>query len=168
MVTATYTFPNGTIVNIDGTVEEVQALHAFYDSAPQSRSVTKSKVQKSQQPSDDNTIDIIAIVNEIKSCEESDLIELQILNKSNLAAKVILPLYINQKYFENTNNLNSGHVVKITAQLGIKLDQGNVSRCLSGSAKAFVMADSVRKKGQPTGYKLSRKGNTHIEKILSK
>ena len=177
MVKATYTFPNGTVVDIDGTVEEVQALHAFYETSPQSRSDPESKTRAPRKSStakksspdtpDDNAVDLMAIVNEIKSCEEANLIESKILDKKDQVPRVILPLYVCQKYLENAYSLTSGQIAKIAAQLGIKLDQGNVSRCLSGSAKAYVMADSVRKKGQPTGYKISRRGNTHIEEILS-
>lgn len=180
MAKATYTLPNGTVVHIDGTIEEIQALSTFYGatSAASATGTTGAQVKAKAVPpktktkadlgQDGNALDIMAIVNEIKSCEEADLIDANILDGKDLVAKVLIPMFIVHKYFDNAYGLTSGHILKIGVQLGIKLDQGNTSRCLSGAAKAFVMADKVRKKGQATGYKLSRRGIAHIESLLNK
>ncbi|MGA2092289.1 MAG: hypothetical protein ABSH16_02630 [Sedimentisphaerales bacterium] len=170
MTSAKLAFPNGTIITIDGTVEDIQKLVELYGNFS-SPSGTSSKSHKSHNhPKPSQSLSqkdhITEIVNKIKDCEESDVIEKYIIDKTSEVNRVLLPLYIIHEYMENTIALQSGEISKITKELGIPISQPNVSRSLSGSASRFVMGDRTRKASHVVKYKLNRRGLKYMKEII--
>lgn len=173
MAKASITLPNGTVVNIEGTPEEVQHLLEFYSGqlseTPLRRSSKKSASKKKAAKKTEavsESVDYAEIVNLVKECEEAEVIEEQILDRSSQVNRTLLPLYIVHEYLDNDHKLTSGEISKITTDLGIPIAQSNASRTLSGTASRYVIGDKVKKKGQPVRYKLSRRGVKYIKAVL--
>lgn len=79
MAKATLILPNGTVVEIDGSTEEVKELLEFYggasrggSSATRKKSARKATRKQAASKSGDesDTLDLAAIVNEVKSSPE--------------------------------------------------------------------------------------------------
>jgi hypothetical protein len=170
MAKASITLPNGTVVNIEGTPEEVQHLLEFYSGQPaetprrhtSKKAVSKKKAAKKTETASES-VDCTEIVNLIKECDEAEAIEEQILDRTSQVNRTLLPLYIVHEYLDNDHKLTSG---EITTDLGIPISQPNASRTLSGTASRYVIGDKVKKKGQPVRYKLSRRGVKYIKAVL--
>ncbi len=113
-------------------------------------------------------VDHIGIVNLTKGSDEWDTIETNVLDKSNMLNRVLLPLYVVYEQLDNAHGLTSGDTAKVTRELGVPVSQPNASRTLSGSAKKFVVADKTRVRGIPVRYKLSRAGHKHMQQALGK
>lgn len=109
---------------------------------------------------------IMAIVNKIKNCEESDKIETQALDKDNQEGRILLPYYISYKYFSN-QSLTTVDIEKITGELGVKIKAPNVANKIKESLLKYLASASPRKKGKPTLYKLNRRGVKRFEEILN-
>jgi hypothetical protein len=178
MAKANITLPNGTTVNVEGTTEEVERLLLIYSGAQpppdrnkaKNRGSTKRKkrpVERGEKPAAAPSIDIIELVNLIRTCDESDAIERHILDKTSELNRVLLPLYVVHEYKDNKFGLTSGDIEKVTTQLGVRVSTGNASTSLSNDAKSYVLGDTVRVRGQPVRYKLHRRGIQYMKKILS-
>lgn len=186
MAKASLTLPNGTVVQIEGTVEEVQALLAHYgsgaaptrDSAPEKRTAatrpkrrrSKSTPDSSTQPESEgggSTPNLSEIVNLTKTCDEAEDIERQILDRASQVDRTLLPLYVVHEHLGNRFGLSSGEVSKITTDLGVPVSQPNASRTLSGTATKYVVGDKVRRKGQAVRYKLSRRGVQYLKALIA-
>ena len=180
MARATLTLQNGTVVNIEGTTEEVRALLDFYGGgashAAPARLKPERKVRRKKgaapkasqatadaAPASANLSDIVAMV---KNCEEAEAIEHQVLDRTGQVDRTLLPLYIVHEHFDNAFGLSSGEVNKITTDLGVPLSQPNASKTLSGTASKYVIGDRVRRKGQPVKYRLSRRGVQYIRSVI--
>ncbi len=109
---------------------------------------------------------IIKIINKIGECEESELIESKILDKRNMEGKILLSFYVSCKYFKNAW-LNTGDIERITSKMGIKIDVRNVTNKIK-ELRTYLESGSTRKKGQPTPYRLNRRGKKRFEEILEK
>jgi hypothetical protein len=107
---------------------------------------------------------VLKIINKVGDCEESEQIKSKVLDKRSQEAKLLLCLYISYKYFSN-QWLNSGDMEKITSELGIKIDTRNITNKLK-EIRQYLESGSTRKKGQPTPYRLNRKGTNRFEEIL--
>jgi len=107
----------------------------------------------------------VSIVNKIKDCDEFEKIEKEVLDKSSISNRVLLPFYICYKYFPQ-QGLTTGDVEKITEQLGVRVKTPNVSNAITGSLWKFLAGDSSRKKGKVVVYKLNRKGAKYFESVL--
>jgi len=107
---------------------------------------------------------ILSIVNKVGNCEESEEIQSKVLDKKSMEAKILLCFYISYKYFKN-QWLNSGDIEKITSELGIKITTGNVSNKIK-DLRQYFESGTTRKQGQPTPYRLNRKGSKHFEETL--
>jgi len=172
MAKASLTLPNGAVVQIEGTAEEVQQLLDFYSGEavrtlkqnPPKRKAVSAKIAK-QKVSNEGP-DYADIVNTVKDCDKSEEIAEQILDRTSQVNRTLLPLYIVHKYMDNAYGLTSGDIAKITTDLGIPVAQPNTSRTLSQTASRYVIGDKVKKKGQPVRYKLSRKGVKYINDVL--
>lgn len=125
------------------------------------RSTPVKETKKSDAPTDY----ILAIVNKIKNCDESDQIETEILDKTSLPGRILLPFYICYKYFPQ-QGLTTGDIEKITSELRIKVQTPNVSKTISDSLHKYLEGNSTRVKGKPVIYKLNRKGAKYFESIL--
>lgn len=169
MAKASLRLPNGTTVAIEGTAEEVRKLLEFYGGG---KNIVKLKKKgqklndKERQEVSGTDIEITEIVNLVKNCDQAQVIEEQILDRTGQVNRAILPLYIVHEYMENKFGLTTGEVNKITKELGIPISPANISHTYSGSAKRYVLADRVRKRGQPVRYKLSRRGVTYLKGVL--
>jgi len=170
MTSAKLTLPNGTILTIEGTVEDVQKLVEFCGDSSAQSAISGKKTKSHNRKQSSQTLHqkdhITQIVNLIKDCKESDIIEKTIIDKGSEVNKVLLPLYIIHEYMGNTIALQSGEISKITKELGIPISQPNVSSSLSGAASRYVMGDRTRKARQVVKYKLNRRGLKYIKDII--
>ena len=167
MPKATVELPNGTVITIEGTQEEVRELLEYY----QSRRIAKPKPEppKGSGPPKEKQVDGIdhaQIVNLVKTVDEAEGIEKNILDRTSQVDRTLLPLYIVHEHIENELSLTSGDVSKITTDLGIPIATANASRTLSGTASRYVIGDQVRKKGRPVRYKLSRRGVKYLKAVI--
>lgn len=183
MAKARLTLQNGTIVQIEGTVEEVQALLAHYGSGtlpkpsahhrpatglPARRTKSASKASPPiEQKVAGTSPNLAEIVNLAKTCDEAEGIESQILDRTSLVDRTLLPLYIVHEHLANDFGLTSGEVSKITTDLGVPVSQSNASTTLSGTGSKYVIGDKVRKKGQAVRYKLSRRGLKYMKSVIA-
>lgn len=111
-------------------------------------------------------IDILQIVNKIKKCPEADIIDKKILAKSSARNRILLPLYICHRNFPG-RRLSTGEIETITSELSVKVSQSNVAKRVAGPLMKYLDADSTRKKGKSTLYKLNRKGKEFFESLLN-
>lgn len=179
MAKASLKLPNGTVVTLEGTPEEVKHLLELYggEGQPASRpastrrsanpSKARGRVAKSSEGKQDGKPDLNEIVTLAKDCDEAEAIETQILDRTAQVDRTLLALYIVHEYLDNAFGLTSGEVKKITTDLGIPISQPNASRTLSGTASKYVIGDKVKVKGQPVRYKLSRRGVKYIKEVLA-
>lgn len=107
---------------------------------------------------------VLNIVNKVGDCGESEQIKNNVLDARSQEAKLLLCLYMSYKYFFN-QWLNSGDMEEITSELGIKIDTRNITNKLK-EIRQYLESGSTRKKGQPTPYRLNRKGVNRFEEIL--
>ncbi len=108
---------------------------------------------------------ILAIINKIGECDESDKIQANILDQNKLEGKILLCYYISYKYFKNAW-LTTGDVEKITSGLGIKIAIGNISNKITDELRKYLEGETTRKHGAPTPYRLNRKGSQRLEEII--
>lgn len=180
MAKATITLTNGTEVVIEGSPEEVQQLLEFYSGEPiasgsRSKKVagkktnTKKTTAKKRQTkgADTPTVDHAEIVNLVKTCDEAEKIEENILDRTAVVDRTLLPLYIVHEYLGNALALTSGDVNKITTDLGIPVRTPHASTALSKTASKYVIGDQVRKKGRTIRYKLSRRGVQYMKSVVN-
>lgn len=176
MAKATLTLSDGTSVVIEGTPEEVHRLLSLYGGdSHQTTAVTRrpkrQKTSRKKAPAAKAEVgdqpDLTVIVNLIKTCDEAESIEEQILDRASQVDRILLPLYVVHEYLDNKFGLTSGEVNKITTDLGIPVSQPNASRALSGTASRYVVGDSVRKKGRPVRYKLHRRGVQYLKSVIA-
>jgi len=181
MAKASLKLANGTVVQIEGTTDEVQHLLQFYGSSmrhsvqvankPAARSGARkaeSGRTSSRHRADevgDGAPNLSEIVNLAKNCDEAEAIERQILDRASQVDRTLLPLYIVHEHLGNAFGLSSGEVSKITTDLGVPVSQPNASRTLSGTGAKYVIGDKVRKKGQAVRYKLSRRGLRYLKTV---
>lgn len=159
---------DGTLITIDGSVEEINRIVELYKSKPLAKDGdSKVKKQNSVKKKEENSDNLTQIINKIKECDEAEKIETNILNPTSQVNKILLPLYIIYKYFDNSISLQSGDINKITKQLNVPIATPNISNVLSGSGSRYVTGDKVRRLGQPVKYKLIRRGYQYFESILN-
>lgn len=173
MAKATLKLGNGTLVTIEGSLEEVRELLSHYEGEPSiSGGGTTGSAQRTggsrqaAKASPGATVDLAAIVNLVKDCDEAEAIETNILDRASQVDRTLLPLYIVHEYLDNAFDLTSGQIAKITADLGIPISQPAASRALSGTASKYVMGDGVKRKGKPVHYKLSRRGVKYVHDVI--
>ncbi|MGC9603154.1 MAG: hypothetical protein ABSF47_01640 [Minisyncoccia bacterium] len=128
------------------------------------RSAEEKGVEKQTRTDDSDNL-ILAIVNKIGECDESEEIQNKVLDQRSTEGKILLCFYISHKYFKNTW-LTTGDIEKITSGLGTKIAIGNVSNKIKGELRQYLESGAVRKQGQPTPYRLNRKGVKRFEEML--
>lgn len=171
MATAKIELPSGAIVTIEGSTKEVQDLLDHYDigvgadegSAEvklRARSTTAKKATEDPQPN------LAEVVNLIKSCDEAEAIEKEILDRTSEVNRVLLPLYIVHGYLDSKFGLTSVDIQKITTDLGVQVRRQNAYRSLTGSGSGYVSADKVRERGVATKYTLNRRGVKYVKSVL--
>jgi len=152
----------------DRLKEKLEAIKSLVEEcltelgAPAKKPVqASSSVNQKEAPENDL---FLQIVNKIGDCDECDAIRKQAIDKRSAEGKVLLCFYISYRYFENAW-LTSGDVEKITSELGVKIDKKNASNYLT-TFRQYLESGAVRKKGQPTPYRLNRKGVKRFEEII--
>jgi len=183
MTKASLTLPNGTVVQIEGTVGEVRDLLQFYGAgtghrAPAVRKPTaRSRVRKAGGertsskhtaggPGEESAPNLSEIVGLVKDCDKAEEIERHILDRASQVDRTLLPLYIVHEHLKNALGLSSGEINRITTDLGVPVSQPNASTTLSGTAAKYVIGDKVRKRGQLVRYKLSRRGLQYMQSVI--
>ena len=165
--------PNGTHITIDGKSEEIKNILSLYiekKTPYKPTSNISSSKPKNHEKNNADEIDgtiVIDIVNIIKDNDESNKIEENILNRSSQIDRILLPLYIVNKYLDQKPQLTSGNISKILSELGVPIKISNVSTKLASSASKYVMQNTSRKKGQSTKYVISRRGIQYIASVIS-
>ena len=130
-----------------------------------SKNSSKKRSNPQREKANNNT-NIISIVNKIKDCEESEKIEKNILSKTSVPNRILLPFYICYRYFPK-QGLTTGDIADITSELRVSIAVTNVSNVVSQQIKGYLSGDKVKKKGRAVVYKLNRKGITYFESILN-
>jgi len=115
---------------------------------------------------DDNGIDVVKIVNAIYDAENHDVVEQKILKKSNQLNRILMIFAFVNKVYDHNTSITTGDIEKITDQLGVRIKRPNAANKIKANSKFFA-ADSVRKKGSVTKYKINRKGLEEFDKIIS-
>jgi hypothetical protein len=177
MPKASLTLENGTVVTIEGSASEVHELLAFYGSLvpkvingrPHNSHTAPAAERRSADSSPENgeEVDLMAVVNYVKSCDEAEGIETKILDQADQIARVLLPMYIVYEHMNNAYGLTSGQINKVTVHLGVPVKPPNVSKTLAGSAAKYVIGNAVRKSGQAVKYKLSRRGHAYLKEVIT-
>ncbi|TET38306.1 MAG: hypothetical protein E3J72_03590 [Planctomycetota bacterium] len=176
MPKATFKLPDGTLVTIDGTLEEVKKLLESYGGAGKASSTgTRNKKKtasgksskKSAEKAHDEKPDLAEIINQIKDCSKAEIIETQILDRTSMVNRILLPLYIVHEYLDNAYGLTSGEISKITTDLSVPISTSNASKHIARSASKYITGDSVKKQGKTVRYKLNRRGVKYLNEILT-
>ena len=115
---------------------------------------------------DESSVDIMTIVNTINETDYHDQIEEKILKKVNQLNRILLVFYFVHKLYSSSTTITTGDIEKITDQLGVKIKYQNVAKNIKKNAKFFA-ADTVRKKGTATKYKINKKGIDEYDQIIS-
>ncbi len=124
MPSAKITLPDGTVVNIDGTPEEVAKLLAIYGGgftgaqAPssekprpsQSKRAARSKTASLKDSTAESAFDLNEIVNLAKNCDEAEAIESAVLDRASQVNRILLQLYIVHEHLGNNHGLTSGEI----------------------------------------------------------
>jgi len=177
MATASIKLADGTSVQVEGSPDEVAKVLALYGgassrstpaaTAPTDKQRRPSKISKTVKASEAAPeTDLATIINLVKTCDEAEAIEDKILDKVGQVNRILLPLYIVHEYLNNARGLTSGEISQITTDLGIPISVPNASTTLSGTASRYVVGDTVRKKGHPVRYKLTRRGLQYLKSVL--
>jgi hypothetical protein len=183
--------PSGSKVDIDGTPEEIAAILATMNlgapgappkpaptttttrkktakRAPKKPRVTPAGTSDQGGNAGISATDIADIVNKVKTCDEAEDIEKNILDKSSQVNRTLLPLYVVHEYLDNKFGLTSGDISRVTTQLSIPISTANASSTLSGTASRYVMADGVRQRGRAAvRYKLVRRGQQYLKAVIT-
>ena len=170
MAKATLKLMNGTLVTIEGTAQEVEKLLQFYSGKTVSeKPETPKKItkEKSDVALPKSTVDMMEIINLIKTCEEAEAIEKQILDRTSEVNRVLLPLYIIHEHLKNAYGLSPTEIANITTELGIRVSRQNALRAVKFSGARYVISDKPRKKGTPSFYKLNRRGVQYMKSVIS-
>jgi len=175
-----FKLPNGTTIQIDGSVEDAAKLLALFNggnnavptdvhkkAGKKKKANRKTSKKTAVQKDDDERFDASEIVNLIKDSDEAEEIEKTILDRSGQVNRTLLPLYILHENEMGDRGLSSLEIAKVTKELGVPISQPNVSRTLAGTASKYVMADRSRAKGQRTGYQISRRGVQYMKSVIS-
>jgi len=168
-VKASLKLSTGALVNLEGTPDEVRALLEHFDSRQPSGVAVPTKAAEGIREalaSDGEMPDLHAIVSLVKDCEEAVAIDEYVLSVRSVRERVLLPLYIANRYVSPPVGLTSGEISGVTSELGVPVSQPNTSTALSGSAAPYVIGDRRRRKGQPVRYRLSRRGVALMESVL--
>ncbi len=171
MAEAKIKLSDGTEVAINGSPEEIAKLMALYNSSDAANPINAPKKMAEGEKHRDNPeqqsgIDLASIINTINDCDEAELIEEKILDKPDVVNRILMCLYINEKYFHSQPPMTTGEISKVLKQLGVPVTTANVSTTISRKANSYVMYDGVRTKGTVIRYSLNRRGIQYFEGVL--
>src|SRR5947209_6264241 len=153
---ANFKLPNGATIEVDGSLEEVNAVADHAATYPPLGATPAPAgpafVHRTPPPSaetgdEDAEPDIARIAAIIKDCDQAEAIAARVLDRPDMLNKVLMCLWAVHRFVNPNMGLTSGHIEKITDQLHVRISTPNASKTLSGRANAFVSGDAVRKKG---------------------
>ena len=133
MPKASINLPDGTVVVIEGSPEEVAKLLQMYGGSVGTSGASRSNNKKSKpktakkkagktpsnKSTEDESVDIMQIIEVIRNCDEAEIIETQVLDKTGQVNRILLPLFIVHEHFDNAFSLSSGDISRITTDLGV-------------------------------------------------
>jgi hypothetical protein len=169
MAKASMTLTDGTTVIIEGSPDEIKkiiALHQTSQPEIKEKSAGKRRSKKGVSSEGGGDLDLPGLVNQAKSSDDFELIETNILDRTSLVDRILLPLYIASKHMSEHASLTSGDISKFLSQLGVSIAQPNVARTLSSSALKYVIGDKIRRQGQAVRYRLSRRGMQYLTAVI--
>jgi len=175
---STVKLPNGTLITVEGAVEDIErVITAATASSISSGGFEQTSKKQNRLPSnapsrtdssvDEASVNLVEIVHLAKTCDEADAIAEQVLDKRSAVNRILLPLFLVHEHKSNAYGLTSGQISKVLKELGTPMDVRNVSTILSGPAKGLVTGDKVRTQGQAVSYKIIRRGVQHFKQALS-
>lgn len=172
MARAEFRLPNGTIVNIEGSPEEIEGLLQYYGSTEPPKSRGKPAAPRAaptkSEPADNGDVDVVhEVCSQIKSSDRFDAVESTILDQRSQLNRVLLPLFVIHEEMNNRYGLTSGDISKITRELSVPIGRPDVSNLLAKEASKYVIGDRKRVHGKPVHYKLSRRGVQYMEAVLA-
>lgn len=127
----------------------------------------EKKEKKKDKDNVSSPVPILSIVNKIKNCSEFEKIEKEILDKTALTGRILLPFYICYKYFSG-QRLSTGDIEKITDRLKAKIQTPNVSKTISNSLHKYLDGDFLPGRNQRMlVYKLTPRGAKYFESLLN-
>lgn len=169
MAKASMTLPDGTTVIIEGSPDEITKIIATRQTTQselKEKPERKRRTKKQVTVASDDGVDLPELVNQAKSSGDFELIETNILDRTSLVDRILLPLYVAAKHISEHTNLTSGEISKFLSQLGVNIAQPNVAKTLSSTALKYVIGDKIRKKGQAVRYRLSRRGMQYLSAVI--
>jgi hypothetical protein len=141
-----------------------ECLQEFQGKTKMVRQPSTKRLEKPMRNLADESA-IVDIVNKLRDCDKSEIIEKRILDEKSVDNRILLPLYICAKHFPQ-RRLTTGEIAKITSELGVKIKQPNVAKCVAKSLLKYLDSNSTRVKGKPCLYRLNRKGIAYFESII--
>ncbi len=173
---ASITMTDGTKIELDGSLEELQSLTEHLHSRSSGNSPPPARgaqrVERTPPPADeadtssDEEPDIARIAGLIKECDEAELIDAKVLGRRDVLNRLLMCFWVVHKYVNSMMGLTSGDIERITDQLGVKVAVSNASTMLGEKARPYVTGDTVRKQGAPVRYRLNRRGVQAFEDVL--
>jgi hypothetical protein len=173
----TVTLPSGTVITVDGTVEDIERIISAATASTVmgsgreqvSRMQTSSSVAPDKQTDEpvESELNLVELVHLAKTCNEAESIAKHVLDKRSVVNKILLPLYLVHEHKSNSHGLTSGQISRVLKELGTPIDVRNVSTSLSGQARGFVTGDKVRVRGQAVSYKMIRRGVQYFKETLA-
>ncbi|MBI5953473.1 MAG: hypothetical protein HY865_17605 [Chloroflexi bacterium] len=172
MPKATIKLINGTIVTIDGSLEEVNYLINLYKlkdiaNTNDKKIVKKAKKKKSpiQTQTSKNKFDVLKIINTLRDCNEADNIEKNVLDKPSELNRVLLPLYILEKHLHDEIGLTTSEISKVAIKLGVKVSRQNSLRAIKFTGPKYVFTDAEG--ARIPRYRLNRRGVQYMEGVIN-
>ena len=95
------------------------------------------------------------------------MIEHKVLDDSDVVNRILMCLYINDKYFGSLPPMTTGDISKLLKQLGVPVSTANVSSAILRKASSYVMYDGVWTKGAVIRYSINRRGLQYFEGFLN-
>jgi hypothetical protein len=169
MAKASMILPDGTTVIIEGSPDEIKkiiALRQVPQPGIEEKPQRKRRAAKAVSRPADEGVNLPNLVNQAKSSDEFELIESNILDRTSLVDRILLPMYVAAKHISGHTSLTSGDISKFLSELGVNIAQPNVARTLSSTALKYVIGDKIRKKGQAVRYRLSRRGMQYVSAVI--
>lgn len=170
---ASILLPNGTKIEFEGSLEELQGLTMHLQgqrsavASVKAAPVGERLAVVGDEGGMEDEPDIARIVGIIKECDEAERIDAKVLGQRDVLNRVLMCLWVVHRYINPMLGLTSGEVERITDQLGVRVAISHASTTLSEKARPYVTADSVRKRGAAVRYRINRRGVEAFEGVLA-
>jgi len=165
MAKASMVLTSGAIVTVEGTPEEVARILELNNRSQAVRDGEQDQGTAIREGATARPA-LAEIVNKAKSCDEAEIIEARVLDKSSQVDRVLLPLYLIHEYFQNQFGLTTGEISAFTTELGSQVSGPNVSHTIRGPASKYVLVDVAGAREGATRYKLNRRGVAYMKTVL--